>query len=365
LPETIGGLPAFYYWKDALTSGRYVHPTKQFSLKVTPQRLAALARNFHEMKQAGIAVPILADHAERADSALGFIVDVKVENGWLRELHQFLGPEARDLGLRNGVSLGLAPAYVDGRGRNWGEAIAHSALTPLPVVAGQGPFEAAKPAESGIWTLAMTDEEDESSAADPPDDAGRDDTEDAIAAPPDPANPAAPDGPFILTPQQMDRLRQLIPDADVLDAATLVDRLLDLLEAANEEAGQEAETAAQAPTNLSSANDAVAKVQRQMLQIRRNLLVERGALTPAAADALMAAMLPASGSTAGVVTLSNASQDATNLAGAVFDALEHNHPAPQGELSGLQALARVPPGDPLAGGELPFRRMADRFNGRH
>jgi hypothetical protein len=333
---------------------------------VTPKRLAALARNFYQMKRAGISVPILADHAERADATLGFIVDVKVENGWLRELHQFLGPEARDLGLRNGVSLGLAPEYVDGQGRNWGEAIAHSALTPLPVVAGQGPFEAAKPAAaSEIWMLAMTDDEDESSAVDPPDDAGRDDTEDAIAAPPDPANPAAPDGPFILTPEQMDRLRQLIPDADVLDAATLVDRLLDLLEAANEEAGQETETAARAPANLSSANDAVAKVQRQMLQIRRNLLVERGALTPAAADALIAAMLPASGSAAGLVALSNASQDAANFAAAVFDALEHNHPVPQGELSGLQALARVPPGDPLAGGELPFRRMADRFNGRH
>jgi hypothetical protein len=366
LPASVGGLPAFYYWKDALTSGRYVHPTKRFSLEVTPDRLEALARNFRGMKEAGIAVPILADHAERADAALGFIIDVKIENGWLRELHQFLGPQARDLGLRNGVSLGLAPDYVDGQGRNWGEAIAHSALTPLPVVAGQGPFVAAGPA---TWTLAMADDADESSAADPPDDAERDDTEDAVPEPPDPANPAAPDGPFVLTPTQMDRLRQLIPDADVLDAATLVDRLLDLLEAANDEAGagpDEDASAAAVPANLSVADDALARARREMLGLRRDRLVERGALTPAAADALMAALLPSPlTTTGGVIALSHSSHDPSALAGAVLNALEDNRPAPQGEVSGLQALARVPPGDPLGGGDLPFRRMADRFNGRH
>jgi hypothetical protein len=219
--------------------------------------------------------------------------------------------------------------------------------------------------------LAMADDDDQASAADPPDDAGRDDVEDAVSAPPDPANPAAPDGPFVLTPRQMDRLRQLIPDADVLDAPTLVDRLLDLMEAASDEADAApdedtgAAASGAAPANLSAADDALARARREMLGLRRDRLVERGALTPAAADGLMAALLPSAATASGVVALSHSSHDPSALAGAVFDALEENRPAPQGELSGLQALARVPPGDPLGGGELPFRRMADRFNGRH
>lgn len=376
LPSSVGGLPAFYYWKDALTSGKYVHPTKKFTLSVAPARLEALAENFLRMRQAGIAVPILADHAERADAAFGFIVDVKVQNGWLRELHQFLGAEARDLGLRNGVSLGIVPDYVDGHGRHWGEAIVHSALTPLPVVAGQGPFVAANAgAAPQVWTLAMADddgnEDANRSSADPPNDAGRDDVDDAIPDPPDPVNPAAPDGPFVLTARQMQRLRELIPDADVLDAATLVDRLLDLLEAANDEVataqtaspGVEA-VAAGVQANLSASEETLRSSLMETLRLQRDRLVERGALTPAAADALVASLAPGPGG-AGVLALSRAGGNGSTLAGAVLDALEENHPTPQGELTGLQALARVPPGDPLGGGDLPFRRMADRFNGRH
>jgi hypothetical protein len=380
-PAEVAGIPAFYYWKDALTGGRYAHPTKGFSLQVTPARLGALANNFRRMKEAGIAVPILADHAERAEATLGFIVDVAIDNGWLRELHQFLGPNARDLGLRNGVSLGIVPDYVDGTGRHWGEAIVHSALTPLPIVPGQGPFEPAQRGE--IWTLAMTSdsansagdapdgEDQNASAAFPPDDAGRDDVEDAVPAPPDPASPTEPDGPFVLTPDQMTRLRALIPDADVLDAATLIDRLLDLLEAAS------ADVTANAPppstTNLSAASipaidltaaEVIRSTLMQSLRLQRDRLVERQALTPAAGDALVSALAPGTDQNA-LITLSHTGQSSAALATAVFDALENNHPAPIGEVTGLQSLARVAPGEATGGSDLPFRRMAERFNGKH
>ncbi len=82
------------------------------------------------------------DHAATASATLGWIVDVKRDGDRLLELHQFLGESARDVGLRNKVSLGIDPHFVDGRGTQYGEAIVHSAVTPTPVVPDQGEFVA-------------------------------------------------------------------------------------------------------------------------------------------------------------------------------------------------------------------------------
>jgi hypothetical protein len=85
-------------------------------------------------------VPILMDHAATAQSTLGWIVDIRRDGDRLLELHQFLGESARDIGLRNKVSLGIDPHFVDGKGNQYGEAIVHSAVTPMPVVPGQGEY---------------------------------------------------------------------------------------------------------------------------------------------------------------------------------------------------------------------------------
>src|SRR5438128_12502126 len=73
------------------------------------------------------------------------------------ELHQFLGEDARDIGLRNQVSLGIDPDFVDGKGIRYGEAIVHSAVTPVPVVPGQGAFERVELDSGGreIMTLSL------------------------------------------------------------------------------------------------------------------------------------------------------------------------------------------------------------------
>jgi hypothetical protein len=78
-------------------------------------------------------------------------VAIERDGDTLIELHQFLGESARDVGLRNQVSLGIDPDFVDGLGRKYGEAIVHSAVTPVPVVPGQGGFEAA----SDVVTLSL------------------------------------------------------------------------------------------------------------------------------------------------------------------------------------------------------------------
>src|ERR1700722_11844500 len=82
------------------------------------------------------------DHTAAASATLGWIVDVRRDGDRLLELHQFLGESARDIGLRNKVSLGIDPHFVDGKGTSYGEAIVHSAVTPVPVVPNQGEYEA-------------------------------------------------------------------------------------------------------------------------------------------------------------------------------------------------------------------------------
>ena len=142
LPDRVSDLPAFYYWKDAIVTGSYVHPAGRFSLDITRDRLNGFVNNFNRMRENGVGVPILMDHSATADATLGWIVDVRLDGDRLLELHQFLGESSRDIGLRNKVSLGIDPHFVDGKGNQYGEAIVHSAVTPMPVVPGQGEYVA-------------------------------------------------------------------------------------------------------------------------------------------------------------------------------------------------------------------------------
>src|ERR1700761_5403098 len=76
-PATVSGLPAFYYWKDAIRTGTYAHPAGRYSLSVTRERLDGYARTFATMRRNGVGVPILMDHAPSAAATLGWIVAVK------------------------------------------------------------------------------------------------------------------------------------------------------------------------------------------------------------------------------------------------------------------------------------------------
>jgi hypothetical protein len=150
LPDRVNDLPAFYYWKDAIVVGSYVHPAGRFALDITRDRLDGFVTNFNRMRDNGVGVPILMDHAATASSTLGWIVDVKRDGDHFLELHQFLGEDARDIGLRNKVSLGIDPNFVDGKGNQYGEAVVHSAVTPVPVVPGQGEFEPLELSSIGV-----------------------------------------------------------------------------------------------------------------------------------------------------------------------------------------------------------------------
>jgi hypothetical protein len=139
-PKEVNGQPAAYFWADAIRAGRYVHPAGHFELSVDESRLDAWAANFRRMREAGIDVPVPVDHSTSARDNLGYVLDVRREGDRLCLLHQLIGDDAIALAARNKVSLGIDPAFRDGRGNAFGDCIVHSSLTPIPVVPGQGGF---------------------------------------------------------------------------------------------------------------------------------------------------------------------------------------------------------------------------------
>lgn len=143
LPTEIAGQPVEYLWKDAISTGEYTHPIEKWKLNVTPDRLDHWKKTGDDMLAAGLDIPINCDHSDAARDCVGYIKDFKVENGKLMTLCQFIGKDAGLLAARNRVSVMVKGSYVDGQNRTWNDAIAHLALTPIPVVGNQSPFKQA------------------------------------------------------------------------------------------------------------------------------------------------------------------------------------------------------------------------------
>jgi hypothetical protein len=283
LPAHVSGMPAFYYWKDAIVVGSYVHPGGKFSLDITRDKLDGYAENFKRMKANGVGVPILMDHAQSAAATLGWIVQVQRRGDRLLELHQFLGESARDIGLRNKVSLGIDPNFIDGKGNHYGEAIVHSAITPMPVVPNQDGFEpVAMSSEGKEMILLSLAEMDQKLVEDVP--------------------PPVENVPTPAEPVKVESLTAAQPDIQLAWTAL--------------------------------ADAAAAK---------RDLAVARGAIDPSVADELFALLVRSADGTVNTLMLSRNGGPAP-LALAVFDLLARNQPAPLGETTSLQVLSRNVPG---------------------
>lgn len=139
------------YWKDALACGSYVHPTQKYPkghakagqsvcFSVDRDDLAALCGSYSEMASCGDEPPVVKDHAENSDNTLGYIKAARIspENpDRLQLLHEFTDPAARDVALRNKVSVKLQPNYRMSNGKVLSLAISHVATTPKPVITQQ------------------------------------------------------------------------------------------------------------------------------------------------------------------------------------------------------------------------------------
>jgi hypothetical protein len=363
-PSAVAGQPAAYFWKDVIRPGKYVHPVRGFTLDVDRPRMQRWAATGRRMIAAGINIPANADHSSSAYDALGRILDFRIEGDSLLALHQMIGSDAAKLAARNQASVGIDPDFVDGRGRRWGEAIVHVALTPVPVVPGQGPFiQAASRAPAAGNRLTRP----------------------------------AGDGRSIVfnipcSSEQMSALRGLLPGGATLEPDGLFDPLIeylrDVARSDDDDAGGSAATAEltraqiadaarrrrdetrQAALELSTLRDQLASRDRQIAELsarvprpldaesqeamvaaiaaKKQMAVARGAVTPAVADRLFAALVKSPAGRVNPLCLSRSA----NLFGDValglfvFDALADNTPVPLGESSGVQLLARSIADDP-------------------
>lgn len=161
-PKEVNSLPAFYYWRPAIKDGTYKHPVKGWTLSVDAARRKKWEAAFRRREAAGDRTPIVEDHSVTARKTLGYVVDVKQDGPWLKELHQYLGEEARDIALKNFVSVGIVEQFKDNAGNDLGETIEHSGIVPNPVVTGQGDAvrvaaSSGQQSRAGVFLLAANE----------------------------------------------------------------------------------------------------------------------------------------------------------------------------------------------------------------
>lgn len=133
--------PVAYLDKDVIDDGWHYDPKTETRFLVTEHRMNQWIGKFNAMLAAGEEIPAPVDHSMKATDNVGFIVAAKRVGDRLRLTYQVIGEDGVKLALRNRASIFVHPQVIDGKGRNWGEAIVHSAFTPYPVVGGMGEFK--------------------------------------------------------------------------------------------------------------------------------------------------------------------------------------------------------------------------------
>ncbi len=136
------GTPVQQFTKDAIRVGAYRHPVDSWEMVVTPQDLQQWAATFNAMKANGVRVPLVEDHYVSAATTLGYVDDMYADGDVLMFNCTVEGAEQIAAVKRiDQVSINIERDCVDGKGVEYGPAITHIALTPIPVVPGQSSFE--------------------------------------------------------------------------------------------------------------------------------------------------------------------------------------------------------------------------------
>ena len=178
--------------KDVLSVGQYQHPIHGWKLDVTPKSMDKYCAAFSEMSNAGVKVPIYADHKPGAANTLGYcralfrggpeaiakypelaklpVGQAPLDPNRMYAIHDWNSPEAMKMGHGVGqVSVLIDKKMMDGTGKAYGAAVRHIAVTPEPIVPGQGAFtqlaaSMLKDNSTGLYAFAkdatMDDDED-------------------------------------------------------------------------------------------------------------------------------------------------------------------------------------------------------------
>lgn len=288
-----------------------------------------------KMLAAGVAIPINCDHSDRARDVVGYVKDFKLDGHRLLALCQFIGDDAALTAARNLVSVGIDPNFIDGEARQWGEAIVHLALTPVPVVPNQGEFLQASLASDQDDVLILADGA--------PAEAGEE------------ANVT-----IVCSAELFEALADLIPGEQDVTLADCIARVVQHLQSL-EASPTDREIANSLQAELSAAQQRVAELSARaaaplseeaaaaMVEaaiVRFDAAVACGGLSPAARDRLVAALVKSPDGRANLLALSRAanSRGERALALTVADILLDNQAIELGEKTSLQAMARPIPG---------------------
>lgn len=126
--------------KQVARTGTFVHPSKGWTLVLTPERLRRFVDRFQAMSANAVSVPLCEDHIVSARTNKGFVRAMEVDDkGRLFAEFEAIGNDAIAMVQRNDASVNIETDAKDGEGRSYGEAITHVALTPAPVIGGMSP----------------------------------------------------------------------------------------------------------------------------------------------------------------------------------------------------------------------------------
>ncbi|MGR3310223.1 MAG: hypothetical protein ACUZ77_05545 [Candidatus Brocadiales bacterium] len=151
------------FQKELIRTGTWGPPGKEWTLKVTKDRIDGWIKAFDSMKRKGIKVPVPYDHTFDSKRNAGFVEKLWRENNrLLAEIEIPLDEDIERIGTTiKDVSVGIIPDFIDGKGNEFGEVIEHVALTTFPVVPSKDNFEkiaAGADTNREIITLSFLDE---------------------------------------------------------------------------------------------------------------------------------------------------------------------------------------------------------------
>ena len=159
------------FLKDVASFGSYSHPVHNWKLDIDGKRMDKWCAAFDAMQKDGVKVPVYADHKPGAANCLGYCTAMfrgspdilkkhpefcnmpldkaPTDPNRLYAIHEFPDEQSAATANRVGqVSVLIDRNLRNGSGKNYGEAVRHVAVTPEPIVAGQGGFAALAHAEN-------------------------------------------------------------------------------------------------------------------------------------------------------------------------------------------------------------------------
>jgi hypothetical protein len=134
------GQPVKSYTKDLIRDGEWVLPKTGDRFQVTPELREHWVAEFDRMTANGVKVPVPNGHTVDAVKNYGYVTRLFNDGDTLFMGVDIIGEEGIKATSSTEVSVFVPPSVTGGKGEVYPRAIAHVALTPIPVVSGQGKF---------------------------------------------------------------------------------------------------------------------------------------------------------------------------------------------------------------------------------